>query len=108
MSFRHTPRLSFFTDYSEIDLLASRLLAYGFSYELTRKYHIGFRHTLDLGGDKSRSVELNLERKLPRWRMLIIARVDEIDDEVTLGMVLIPEGLKSSRSVQPAGSRLGQ
>ena len=108
MSLQHTPRLTFFTDYSEIDLLASRLLTYGFSYELTRKYLIGFRHTLDLGGDDSRSIELKIERKLPRWRMLIVARLDEIDDELTLGMVLIPEGLKSSRMVQPAGSRVGR
>ncbi len=104
-SFQHNPRLSFFTDYSEIDQLASRLLAYGFEYQLTRKYRVQYRHTLDLGGDESRSIEVALERKLPRWRMLVVARIDELDDEQTIGLVLIPEGIRSSRLLQPAGTR---
>jgi len=108
MSFQHTPRLSFFTDYSEIDLLTSRLFTYGFSYQLTRKYHLGFRHTLDLGVNDSRSIALSLQRKLPHWRILIIARVDEIDNEVTLGVVLTPQGLKSSRPIQVMDSRPGR
>ena len=48
-SLQQTPRLSFFTDYSEIDVLSSRLLTYGFNYQLTPKYTIGYAHTLDLG-----------------------------------------------------------
>ena len=107
LSLRQGPRLSFFTDYSEIDLLSSRLLTYGFNYELTRKYTVSLRHTLDLGGDDSRSIALSLERKLPRWRMVIETRIDELDDEVTFGIVLIPEGVRSSRLVQPAGQRSG-
>ena len=86
--------------------MSSRLLVYGFDYDLTRKYNIGFQHTLDLGGDdQSRSIQLSLERKLPQWRLIIVARLDELDDEQTFGLALVPEGAGSSRVLQPAGSR---
>ena len=83
VSLQHMPRLSLFMDYSEIDPLSSRLLAYGFDYDLTRKYSIRFQHTLDLGQNESRSINITLERKLPRWRLLMVARVNELDDETT-------------------------
>ncbi len=106
LSLQQTPRLSFFLDYSDIDALTSRLLTYGFNYELTRKYALRYRHTLDLGTDDgSRSIEVALERKLPRWRMIILARLDELDDEATFGLVLVPDGVGSSRRIQPAGTR---
>ena len=76
------------------------MLSYGLTYQLTRKYDLGLRHTLDFGGDESRSLEVTLERKLPRWRLLVLARIDELDDDQTFGVVLIPEGFGgSSRSV---------
>ncbi len=96
-SLRHTPRLSSFVDYAEIDDLASRLLHYGFTYELTRKYDLRFKHVLDFGSDASRQFEVRLERRLPRWRLIALVRVDELDDEQTFGLVLIPEGFGSSR-----------
>ena len=73
---------------------------------MTRKYSIRYQHTLDLGGSDSRSISLTLERKLPRWRLLIVAQIDELEDESTFGLVLVPEGIKSSRLVQPAGLRV--
>jgi len=99
VSLQQTPRLSFFTDYSEIDELSSRLLTYGFNYKLTPKYNIGYQHTLDLGDNESRNISLTLERKLPRWRLQVVAQIDDLEDETTIGMILIPEGLRSSRLV---------
>ena len=104
-SVQQTPRLSFFTDYSEIDELSSRLLTYGLNYQLTSKYMIGYTHTLDLGGDESRNISLILERKLPRWNLQMIAQIDDLEDKTTFGVVLIPEGTQSSRRTNLSGLR---
>ena len=96
-SLQHTASLTSFVDYAEIDALSSRLLYYGFEYTLTRKYHLTLRHVLDFGRDESRDIEVRLERRLPRWRMLLLARIDELDDEQTFGVLVVPEGLGSSR-----------
>ena len=105
-SLQHTPRLSCFVDYAEIDQLSSRLLNYGFTYQLTRKYHVRFDHVVDFGEDDSRNIEIRLERKLPRWRMIFLARIDELDDEQLFGLVLLPEGFGSSRRAS-AGALVG-
>lgn len=102
---RHGQRLSFFTDYAEIDGLSSRLWTYGFHYELTRKYRIYYRHTLDLGENESRTIAVTLERKLPRWRLQVVARIDELDDEQSFGFVLVPEGMQAAGPIQLTDSR---
>lgn len=89
---QHTPRFSSFVRYDEIDLLDSRLLSYGFTYILTVKYELGFQQRIDFTEDESRSIDLWLERRVPKWRVRLTASVDEIDDNQTIGIVLIPEG----------------
>ncbi len=91
----HGSDLRAFIDYSEIDALDSRLLTYGFTYQLTRKYTTGFTHRLDFSDQQSRRINLWLERKLPRWRMRLSTSYDELDDEAFIGFVLIPDGLDS-------------
>lgn len=89
---QHSPRLSSFVRYDEIDLLDSKLLTYGFTYVLTVKYEMGFRQRIDFARDESQGVDLWLERRVPKWRVRLTASVDEIDDAQTIGIVLIPEG----------------
>lgn len=89
---QHAPRLSSFVRYDEIDLLDSKLLTYGFTYVLTVKYEMGFRQRIDFERDESQSIDLWLERRVPRWRIRLTASVDEIDDAQAIGIVLIPEG----------------
>ncbi len=88
----HTPRLSSFLAYEEIDVLSSRLLTYGFQYQLTMKYRVGFSQTLDFSQNNSRSIDLIVDRKLPRWTMRISVGYDEIDDESRVGVSFIPDG----------------
>jgi hypothetical protein len=88
----HTPRLSTFLSYEEIDPLDSQLLAYGFTYQLTTKYRVGFRQTLDFSEDDSRSIDLTIDRKLPRWTLRVRVGFDEIDNESRVGLTLIPDG----------------
>ncbi len=90
----HTPNLTTFINYGEIDVIDSRLLTYGFTYRLSTKYTVGFAHTLDFGPENdSRDINVWLERRLPRWRLRMMASVDEVDGESTFSVVLLPEGL---------------
>ncbi len=89
---QHTPRFSSFVRYDEIDLLDSRLLTLGFTYVLTVKYEMGFQQRIDFARDETRSIDLWLERRVPKWRVRLTAGIDEIDDNQTIGIVLIPEG----------------
>ncbi len=91
-SLQHTPRFTSFVRYDEIDLLDSRLLSFGFTYVLTVKYQMGFRQRLDFERDESQSVDVWLERRVPKWRIRLTASVDEIDNAQAIGIVLIPEG----------------
>jgi lipopolysaccharide export system protein LptA len=91
-SLQHTPRFSSFVRYDEIDTLDSQLLTYGFTYILTVKYEMGFQQRIDFDRNESRSVDLWLERRIPKWRIRLTANVDEIEDNQTIGIVLIPEG----------------
>ncbi|HEX7009309.1 MAG TPA: LPS assembly protein LptD, partial [Phycisphaeraceae bacterium] len=90
---QHTPRLNSFLNYEEIDILDSRLLTYGFTYQLTTKYTLSFAQRWDLGQRESRDLSVWLERKLPRWRFRVVASIDELDDEQMIGVVLVPEGI---------------
>ena len=89
----HSPRLTSFVTYGEIDILSSRLLTYGFVYQLTTKYTGGVSHTVDFGPNEDSRVNLWLERKLPRWRLRLFAQVDQLGDDQSIGISLLPEGL---------------
>ncbi|MEM1210798.1 MAG: LPS assembly protein LptD [Planctomycetota bacterium] len=88
-----SPRLTLYVGYGEIEPLDSELLSYGLSYKLTSKYRIGVSQTLELNADESRTIELALERRFSRYRFQVTASFDDIDDEQTVGIVFIPEGL---------------
>ncbi|MEX2545865.1 MAG: LPS assembly protein LptD [Phycisphaeraceae bacterium] len=91
-SLRHTPRLTSFVNYRDIRALDSRLLTYGGAYQLTSKYRISATHRWDLSADESRSISIELERRLPQWRVRLTASIDELEDEQVIGIVFIPEG----------------
>jgi hypothetical protein len=97
VTLRHTPRLSSYVDYADLDAIDSSFLSYGFNYQLTRKYRASFVHRIDIEEGDTRRIELQLERKLPRWRLVVVASHDDIDDEQSVGFMLVPEGLGSTR-----------
>ncbi|MEM6458149.1 MAG: hypothetical protein AAF710_02025 [Planctomycetota bacterium] len=88
----HSPRLNSFLAYEEIDVLGSRLLTWGFGYELTTKYRVGFRQTLDFAENDTRRIDLVVDRRLPQWTLRVTVGFDEVDDEQTVGIGLIPQG----------------
>jgi len=96
-SYQQSPHLIWHADYEEIHDLESRLLAWGFTYQLTTLYTVGFRHVMDLELDDARSVELTILRQLSRWKLAVTLSFDEIDDETSFSFILIPDGARASR-----------
>lgn len=92
----HTPRLATYIGYEEIEVLESRLLSMGFTYQLTTKYAVGAAYVFDFGADESRRIEVVLERRLPRWRARLVANVDTVDNDTFIGFELRPEGLSGT------------
>lgn len=105
-TYKQTPRLTWYTDYSNIDLIGSDLLSFGFTYQLTSKWQVGFNQTFDLKGDESRDMQVTLIRQLPRWQLMFLVSFDDIEDEQVIGIVLIPNGIRTSRGMEAfRGSR---
>ena len=101
VTYQFSPALSWFADYSRVDAIPSSLFSWGFTYEITVKYQLAFRHIIDMEENQMRGIEAVLVRKLPRWRLAVFFAVDDIDDDKTVGVVLIPDGVKSSRLDRP-------
>ena len=103
LSLVHTPVLTTFVDYEEIDTLDTRLFTYGFTYKITSKYAMAFQHRLDFSnaGDEQRSIDVTLIRELPRWKLIGRYRYDEINGDQTFGIMLLPVGLGGSRYNRP-------
>jgi hypothetical protein len=101
MALDHTPALTIYVDYVEIDAYASRDIHWGFDYELTTKYTLGFDHRIDLGDSDDRTISLSLTRQLPRWKLVFLAEMDELETDSTIGVVLIPEGFGGSSHTRP-------
>eukprot|EP00752_Nemacystus_decipiens_P013526 g11984.t1 len=90
---QHTDRLSSFIAYREIDVLDARLLSYGAELQLTTKYRAGIFQVLDFGQGNSRTINLTLDRRLPRASLGIVLGYDDIDGEASASIVLTPEGI---------------
>ena len=99
----HRPDLTYSIDYSDIDALSSRMLSLGFTYQLTSKYQIGVNQRWDLEQNKNRRTELILQRELPRWTMAMVAFYDEVDNDTSISIMLIPHGIRSSRMLGAYG-----
>jgi hypothetical protein len=106
---QHSPVLTSFMDYTEIQALGSRHLSAGFNYKITTKYTLGVAYSIDLGHNEDQTIDLTLTRKLSRWKLVLLAHFDALNDENSFGVVLIPDGATYHRLTDPlATSLLGQ
>ena len=63
-----------------------------------------FRQTVDLtSGIQARSLDVSITRHLPRWDLIAVIRFDEVDDEQSFAMVLVPHGINAARFSDPYG-----
>jgi hypothetical protein len=95
----HTPRLSSFVWFDDLRPLDSRLVTFGLRYDLTTKYNAWLRQQFEVSGESNRSFAFVLERRLPSWRLRLRADLDQVDDEQSFGLVLVPKGLDAGRNV---------
>ncbi len=78
---QHSPVLTSFLSFTDIHTLDSRQVAWGFNYQLTAKYQLGFTHTIDVGHTNSQDLNVTLTRKIPGWRVVVLAHYDPLDDD---------------------------
>jgi hypothetical protein len=88
-----SPRLRWLASYQQLEPLDSELLRLGVAYQLTTKYRITANQVLDFGQNEARVASVVLERRLPRWRLQVLASYDQLDDDQTIGILLLPEGV---------------
>jgi len=98
---QHAPSLVTYVDFASIHEYNSKDLSYGLDYQLTSKYRLGLSQTVNLERTDDRSIELTLTRQLPRWKLVLLAEIDELDDEQIIGIVLVPDGLGGSKYRRP-------
>lgn len=96
-AYEQTPHLRWHADFAQLDDPDSRLFGWGFNYQLTTLYNLGFRHVMDFAEGEARTIEVMLTRQMSRWRLAVVFDYDEIDDEYSVGFVIVPDGVKSSR-----------
>jgi lipopolysaccharide assembly outer membrane protein LptD (OstA) len=96
-SYQQTPHLKWHAGYEEIHDLDSRLLSWGFTYQLTTLYTLGFRHVMDLEAGQARAVDLTVVRQLSRWKLAAVLSFDEIENETTFSIMLVPDGARTGR-----------
>lgn len=103
LSLVHSPVLTTFVDYQEIDTLNTRLLTYGFTYRITSKYAMSFEHRLDFSSANQgqQYIDVTLVRELPRWNLVGMYSFDETDGDHTFGVMLVPVGIGGSRYGRP-------
>ncbi len=89
----HTPRLTTFVWYRNIETIKSEIVRYGVEYVLTPKYHVSISQSFDIGAGKSRDITLVVTRRLPDWLLLITANFDTIEDTTSFGVGLVPHGI---------------
>ena len=91
---QQTPRFALRAGYTRIAPLDSELLRYGFAYRLTEKYAVEVEHTIDMGGSDRRYIDVDVERRLPQFKLQASVRFDEQRDDTTIGFALVPRRIR--------------
>lgn len=99
--FDHSARLRSYVNYGEIEVFESQLLTYGFDYQATPLYRARFRHRLDFGENEARQIHVTLDRRLPQATLRMFVTHDQLDDEQTVGVVLVPHGARLGHAISP-------
>jgi hypothetical protein len=87
-----TPRLAYFIGYRRIGDTDSNLVGFGANYELNSKYRTAFRVYYDVERSELEQFDISLVRKWPRWYTALTFGLDNIDENVSLGLTIWPEG----------------
>ena len=93
MAMDHSPALSSYVQYANIQDLDERLLTFGFNYKLTTSYSVGFHYTFDLGMRTTAPRPSPSCANSPSWKLVVLASINGIDNDRRLGLMIVPDGL---------------
>lgn len=88
----HGYGFSTFTEFRYLKGFDSTFLSTGVRYELTRKYAVTSAMTYDFDKNKFQRVGVGIVRRFPQWTLSIDLDLDNIADDVGLGVALRPVG----------------
>jgi hypothetical protein len=97
---RRDARMTYFLGIRYIEDLNSAIGSFAASYELTRKYSIGFRQSYDFREEGGVYSSISIQRRFDRFFMMLTVYDDSNDDEQGIGFALFPEGLPGASSEQ--------
>ena len=87
-----TPRLAYFVGYRRIKPTDSHLLGLGSTYALNEKYRVAMRSYYDLERSEVEQFDIMLIRKFPRWYAGVTFGVENINNDINIGLTVWPEG----------------
>lgn len=95
-------------EYRYLDSPRATLVDLGARYEFTRKYAATITGTVDAERSEFQTIGARLERRFPQWTVDFRIGVDNITNDVSLGVALRPVGLGGERRTRiftrdPAG-----
>jgi hypothetical protein len=104
---RRDTRVTYFLGLRYIEDLDSSVGTIAATYELTRKYSVGFRQSYDFREEGGVYSSINVQRKFDRFFMMFTAYNDSNDDVQGIGFALYPEGLAAGASSENLGRFFG-
>jgi hypothetical protein len=89
------PRLGYFVGLRTIEDMDSTVGTFGIRYKLNEKYSISFfeQYDFDYRGGSNSLTSVTITRKLPRWYAGFTVTFDKRYDELTVMLMLWPEGI---------------
>jgi hypothetical protein len=88
LEMRHSPALSTYIEYRNIDANDLELLDVGFRYQLTLKYQVAVTPQWDFREDDFRAVTARITRSFPDFDLIFLVRYDQIRDDTLFGASL--------------------
>ena len=95
-----------FVEYRELDPIDAAFFRLGGRHELTSKYALGLAGNYDFDRDRFQSISAFITRRFPQWTMDVILDLDNITDNVGLGVSLRPVGFGTEKRLRPFASGL--
>ncbi len=87
-----TPRFSYFVGYRRIGDTDSNLIGGGANYEINFKHRVAVRTYYDLNRGETEEFDISLIRRFPRWYAALTFGLDNIENNVNVGVSIWPEG----------------
>lgn len=97
----HGYGFSTLAEYRYLDQPQSTLVDLGARYEFTRKYAAVLAGTIDADKSDFQDYSIRIERRFPQWTVAFRITVDNISDDVSIGVALRPAGFAGSSRTRP-------